>query len=474
MPLKPIRSGAGALAAIVLGVLLALAVASDLVSGPVVNNGDFWRVAHAALIEPVPWEPLADRYPMREPGNGQPLPANTLGLLVAGLYGLHRLLGLTDFFVPACWLLLNALFLTGIWRVYRDTASRLGLWPVGTSLCAFVLYSFYFKSLYEESIVLALSPWLLAGIARAYDGRGWRVFVVSSVLTLAAKATMIFVLPVLAFVVIDAGTRHPTPRRTIAALAAVLIAAVSVPLVFVIGSGDDRLSQNAYNRFFNGLGWSAQGVAGWPARNFTDRFRYFYAHAGELQARSEALEPIAGGPFLGTSYWPTGDELAQAPSPDVEGRRALLSRLVAQGAILSHFQYLARHPSLFMDYLGSIYAVTWGSEYRLDHFRTRRFQDVELARGFAAVQDYLMRDLGVVFFVGGLAIFAFATTVPRKALAAGWFLGAPLFIVLGDGYSDFERHMTPYLLLSPLVGLIALQPRRVEVSIQAPSSKPAS
>jgi hypothetical protein len=140
-----------------------------------------------------------------------------------------------------------------------------------------VLYSFYFKSFYEESIVLALRPWLLSGIARAYDGRGWGVFVVLSVATLAAKLAMIFVLPVLAFVVMDAGAKHATPRPTIAAIVTVLIMAASVPFVFV---SDDRQVQNAYNRFFNGLGWSAQGVAGWPGRNFTDRYRYFYARKG--------------------------------------------------------------------------------------------------------------------------------------------------------------------------------------------------
>ena len=71
-----------------------------------------------------------------------------------------------------------------------------------------------------------------------------------------------------------------------------------------------------------------------------------------------------------------------------------------------------------------------------------------------------MRHLGVAFFVGGLAAFVVATTFPRKALVAGWFLGAPLFVVLGDSYLELERHMLPYLIPAPVLGLIALQPRR--------------
>jgi hypothetical protein len=100
MPLKPIRSGAGPRDAVILGILLALAVASELVSGPAINNGDFGRVAHAAFVEPVAWEPLAELYPMREPGHAQSLPSSTLEWMVASLYGLHRLLGLTEFVVP--------------------------------------------------------------------------------------------------------------------------------------------------------------------------------------------------------------------------------------------------------------------------------------------------------------------------------------------------------------------------------------
>ena len=67
----------------------------------------------------------------------------------------------------------------------------------------------------------------------------------------------------------------------------------------------------------------------------------------------------------------------------------------------------------------------------------------------------------------GLAVFVLATTSSRKALAAGWFLGAPLFVVLGDGYFEFERHMTPYRTLVPVLALIALQPRRAGASDRA-------
>ena len=244
-------------------------------------------------------------------------------------------------------------------------------------------------------------------------------------------------------------------------LCSLLVAAAAVPYLFIFGTGDTRMSENAYNRFYNGIGWSAQHVADWPTTNFTARFRYFYAHLDEMQARSANWEPIRGERFLGTSYYPTGRALADTPAPDREHRHALLRTLVEQGTIPKYLQYLASHPTLLAEHLTSIWRITWNSEYRLEYLRTQQHRGAAWAERFVAVRDTPLRHLGVLFLLAGLALLLLATTYSWMLVVAFWFLGAPLFIVFGDGYSEFERHLMPYVMLTPVVGLAVVQSRRL-------------
>lgn len=446
--------------ALVLFLLAILAVASDLASGPVVNNGDFWRVARAARIELIAWEPLRDHYPIRQAQSGESqLQSSTLAWLVSGLRMAHTAMGIAEFRTLTSWLALNAIFAAGVGWLLLGVSIRQRVMLASISLAAYALFAFYFKSLFEEAVVLALLPWMLGGVTRAYAGSGWAVFVVTVSAMLAAKATMIFALPVGLFIVIDAEMRNRGRPAAVAGLGVTLVAAAAVPYVFIFGTGDTRMSENAYNRFYNGIGWSAQHVADWPAINFTARFRYSYAHLAELQSISAGYEPIAGKRFLGTSYYPTGRALADTPPPDSAGRHALLRALVEQGTVPKYLQYLAMHPTLLFDHLTSIWRITWSSEYQLEYLRTRLHAGVAWADRLTQLLNLPMRHLGAIFLLSGLALLLLATSLPSMLVVVFWFLGAPLFIVFGDGYSEFERHLAPYLILTPVVGLAILQAR---------------
>lgn len=433
-----------------------LAAASFLLAGVMIDNGDFWRVARGAGIHPLPWQPLADRYPL--PASPTALgPSTTLEALVGALAVAHRWAGSAHFHLASLRALLVAIFVAGLFRLLRDTTGRERLRACALTLTLFTLYAFYLKSLYEEAVVLAALPWLLAGIARLQGDGRVRTFALASAAVLAAKAQMVFALPVLLFVVADAaGRRAVSPAIAIVA-GATLVAAAALPLATMHGPGEMRPFQTAYNRFFNGLGWSAQHVASWPARNFTERHRHFEANQPELQARSLAFEPFPGHTFLGTSYWPTGDAMhaaeqrGETPSPP-------WAALVAQGRIPSYARHLAQHPVLFADHLFATYAVTLGSDYRLDYVRTHPPEAPGWTRRLSAPVAWTLQGLGAAFLALGAWLVLRAGTAGRKAVAAYWFLGAPLFTVLGDGYHELERHLTPYFMLVPAIVMIVLPP----------------
>lgn len=438
------RGGGGLRVPLLFALALLVVGVTGVAHGPMVNNGDFWRAAAPAGIAPGMWEPLDARYPI---GTAEGAGQGTLGWLVAGLAAAHRGLGLDAFELGSLWLVFTGVFLAGVLRLSLDRDSSRGTPLAAASLAIFALYGFYFQSLFEEAVVLAALPWLLAGLVRARDGGGTRLLLATGAAVLASKVQMVFLLPVLAYGLLTT----PTRGRVRKALGLFLLAgAAALSLQALSNAG--LAPSNAYNRFFNGVGWTLQGVADWPTANFTERYRYFQANQAALQQRSAAWEPVPGQRFLGTSYWPEGAALGSGEAED----RALHDRLVALGAPARLAAWLAERPAAAGAYLASVYRITWAADHRLDYVRTRPRGDHLVPAAFTDATDAVMRHLGVLFLAGGALLAVLARGTGRRVLVVYWVLGAPLFAVLGDGFFELERHLAPYLMLAPFIAALAL------------------
>jgi hypothetical protein len=75
-----------------------------------------------------------------------------------------------------------------------------------------------------------------------------------------------------------------------------------------------------------------------------------------------------------------------------------------------------------------------------------------------------MRVLGPACLAVGAFLFVRATTLGGRVVVAYGFPGGPLFTVLGDGYQEFERRLTPYLMLTPAAAMSVLRTVRREIA----------
>ena len=271
--------------------------------------------------------------------------------------------------------------------------------PILLVLFGFVyfVYAFYFKSLYEEAVVLALSPWLLWGIAdTSKTGRHWPSILLAAVI-LASKPQMIFVLPVLVAGIVQ--TRPGWNRQTgVVLLCAALIASIGA---LWSASQKSNRAANSYDRFYNGIGWTLQASSTWPASNFNERQSYFYSHADELQKSTDFLEPVAGVSLLGTSYRPTGTRVSEqaSSSSGTEAARKLFGEVMGKGSLKNYVQFFQNHLSILLPYLHNIYATTLVSDYSLGYIVTYAPPSHPWKETMLASIHWGSRHIGILFYL---------------------------------------------------------------------------
>lgn len=191
---------------------------------------------------------------------------------------------------------------------------------------------------------------------------------------------------------------------------------------------------NSYNRVFNGIGWTTQGVSSWPVNEFFARIQYFEAHKAQLERYSLSAEPIDGVVLMGTSFWPYGQDLFdQDKNPEL----AYQARVAVSTLSYAHQMWSHGIGSL----LASVYQVALHSDYSLHYLKGTR-------QGFLAYRDSLLSKLGYV--LAGLAITMLVLCrTPVHLLLLGTVVVAPLFVFVGDGYYEFEKHLIPYFMVLP-------------------------
>lgn len=423
-------------AGILLGIFLALYfILIYLYQAPLLNNGDYHRTAHDLVQIPayIGLDHIC-------------LPINSdrffIPYSLASLVFEFNVLIVTAF-DPMCWnlqdyfLLLSAIYLYGLYRCFVNKLPLLGLLGL---IAALLYFSPFLKSLYEEGLILALLPWVVLGIDQLRNKGKILRFIISCALLILVKAQLALLAPAVLYAMIFYGIRQK------ASSAKIFCATVMIVLA-VVGSLYQKHIQadgvaNAYNRLFNGIGWSMQEVHTWPANLFGERLKYFSNHQFQLQEKTNAVELFPNSSLWGTSYWPTGLELLTS------GNDLRWQQIEEKLKPTFFLKFLYKHPDLLVQYLQNGALIFIMSNYAFGALQ--EIQPSVIGARLAAINHY---GLQTIIWIYALLLFYFL--ISRKGfgriLAMTIFLGAPFAVLLGDGFFEFEKHLMPYFLTLPLL-----------------------
>lgn len=333
---------------ILLGIFLALYfILIYLYQAPLLNNGDYHRTVHDLVQIPayigldhacLPINPDKFFIP------------HSLASLVFEFNAI-----IASIFNPTCWnlqsyfLLLSAIYLYGLYRCFLNQLPLSGgIFPIA----ALLFFSPFLKSLYEEGLILALLPWVVLSIHQLRTKGKMLGFVISCVLLILVKAQLVLLAPAILYAIIFYGIRLKVSSAKIFC-AAVIIALAIVGSLYQKHIQADGVA-NAYNRLFNGIGWSMQEVYTWPTNHFGERLNYFSNRQSQLQEKTNAAELFPNLSLWGTSYWPTGLELLTSGN-DLRWQQI-------EGKLKPTFflKFLYKHPDVLVQYLqnGALIFIT--------------------------------------------------------------------------------------------------------------------
>ncbi|HVK40391.1 MAG TPA: hypothetical protein VNA88_17810 [Candidatus Kapabacteria bacterium] len=425
---------------VVVGIVLVAAILVVTRFVQMQNNGDGWRVLRSAQIDApndyfawksfpryfdfTPLDALTPRYLV---------PASPTAAIVEAISFSQRALGFSRFDFMAVTALYAVLYVAGLMLLIGRV--RRAFWIPAAVLLFNPYILAYFNSPYEESLFIALSPLLAHFISngmRPRSAASATALVISIVKVQFAPAALL-------------GLGRDSARRTIIYLVIVL----AVLVASILKSNALRAS-NDYNRFFNGLAYSASDVSTWRANEFLER----RAAADTLVDGSGIDLPADIGAqrqLWGSSYWPTGIEQDTARQ-----------QFVAEHVRGWYWQTLGANPSLMVDAVVQPVATAIAADYRLRYiFRS------ELAEGWLAVGTVTMRYFGWIVLIASIASIAVAARRrnARAMLFAVVALLYPILAVYGDGYYELEKHLLPVFNLAVVVSLgIAATPRERSTS----------
>jgi hypothetical protein len=227
----------------------------------------------------------------------------------------------------------------------------------------------------------------------------------------------------------------------------------------ILGAHPENRAPNQYNRYFNGVGWSLTQSADWPVQRFDERHPYFYKHQQQLQAPLPTALPQYS--YLGTSYLPTASTLLDiTKDPDhTEAQREqaqiLHDQLIAQGRLGTYLATLAQHPAVLWPLIKNTYLTAVRSDYIVAYSRSATQLAPAAAQVLATAQTQLARVFGWIF-IATLLLALLCRRSWFSAAVTGWMLLAPLAVVAGDGFFEFEKHMTAFFVFLPCALMAAM------------------
>jgi len=400
------------------------------------DNGDGGRILGPAFAAPAAlpvWEPLPRSFAMAPLAEGMRWPDDLAALPAWALALAQKAVGADHFHLLALVWLYAALFLTGLWALWRDLA---GPWAraalvAGGAFAGQPAFAAFLASPYEEGFALALAP-LFVHLAAFPARRGAALAALIGAGFVAAKAALALLLP--------AALPAIATRRRGAGRLVLIALVIAVSGATVARQLAERSWSNAFNRVFNGLAYAQAGVGGWQARSWTER----------EDIAPEAVGPAPGWlapelrPLWGLSFHPQGAALP----PDLrraaiaEGRwRRMALRLAAEPALIAKTAYEASRTALRAD-------------FRLCYLRPERCAGGPPGLGVA-------RHAGLVFLLApalaGLALWRRRWGIALMLLAGA---AAPTAVSLADGYFEFEKHLVIFAAVIALAAPAALSPPR--------------
>lgn len=426
------------------GVMVVIATLLWLFEGPAINTGDWDRVTTSAGFVAPPWEPMRTHYALETPvrfANN-----SSMGVALSTLGWFTQRVGETTLATAPISITLLLLLLAGSFFLARHVPRN---YLVLTTLTLVLLcYSVYLKSFYGEAIILALVPALCLGIKQLAQENRVLLFTLCAVAVVYAKQQMLFVAPVLILLLArNMWWYGATSLRLWTSLACIIFVCATT-----LVAHPENSAPNQYNRYFNGVGWSLLHSADWPARRFEERHPYFYEHQQQLRDQLPATLPEFN--YLGTSYLPTASTILDAArDPEhAEARRedaqALFDRLVSQGRLIPYAATLARHPGIVWQLIKNSFLTTVRSNYIVAYTRSPAQANPVGGQTLAAARTWVAGVFGWIF-VAALLIALLSHRSWFSATTTAWMLLAPLAVVAGDGYFEFEKHMTAFFLFLP-------------------------
>ena len=432
------------------GLALLAVAAVSLGYGPMINTGDWWRICPSGHFVAMGWQPLQQSYPLSAQGAA---PSSLLALLVYLGLQLQLAWGSHVYWTPLIFIALCGIFLGGCFvaaKACRRPADHLTLVLV---ILMGALYGFYFKSFYQEATTLALLPWFFGGLLALREGRP-ALFVVATCLLLSSKVENVFIVPVALGVL----CLQAYPRKGLWVAVALLGIALTAGLSFQVQGGSRYRTPNDYNRYYSGIGWPSMGVAEAPPRSFDAMRSYFYARMPKSLGKPESL-PARDAELMGTTYWMTGYELSVIAAAGTPAEQARFREIVQRGRFGRVLGYFASHPAALPGYLGSPLVVATRFDYSLSYIRTDAARPPDAWSWLRAVDEWVLARLGYGLlgaFAAALLMAARRRSLPAALLAGYFFVGAPIFCVLGDGYYEIEKHLSSLWFFAPLILYLCL------------------
>ena len=321
-------------------------------------------------------------------------------------------------------------------------------------------YTVYLKSFYGEALILALAPAFCVGIKQLAGRNQVFLYTVCAVLIIYSKQQMVFVAPLVFLLLFRNAWVHREQRPKKIWLSIGLLCAVCVLTLQIY---PENKGPNQYNRYFNGLGWSLMNSADWPAYKFENRHIYFYSHKDRLQALIP--ETLPDHEYIGTLFLPTAskiNDVSRDPlSTELQKTEAkrLAEHLISKGSFSNYLITLVKHPDLIIKIVKNTYLTMVRGDYYIDYVRSAaNFAPfVKGSRVLEPTKIIITRIIGWVFVFSLLLAFVCRPSWVSGVVAI-WMVMAPLAVVAGDGYFEFEKHMTAYVVFLPcaLMAMLAV------------------
>lgn len=94
------------------------------------------------------------------------------------------------------------------------------------------------------------------------------------------------------------------------------------------------------------------------------------------------------------------------------------------------------------------YLTVVKSNYNLKYIQTPPVVNIGVFKLLLDTKNWLCANGGLIFFAAIFSGMAFGFR--RSGFVMGLYvLLLPLFVVVGDGFYEFEKHLSPYMMLTP-------------------------